>query len=243
LTMISYGSGETDDASIADRAVAANAGQLKSGPAMTQILLIRHGLTSWNEEKRFRGRADVPLSDIGLAQGRALAQRLAPEPIDAVYTSPLTRAVETAKAVAEPHGLEPAVLERLIDIDYGEWEGRLEAEVQAAQPDLYRAWLEDPSLIQPSRGESLSDVEGRIAGLLGDVSHDWPAGRVALVSHRVTNKLLLGVALGLGQKAFWRVRQDTACLNIIDHEHDRFSVRLMNDTCHLVELPRDTADF
>lgn len=105
-----------------------------------------------------RERADIPLSDVGLAQARALAARLAPEALDAVYTSPLAQAARMAEVLAACRRLQPTVAEGLIDISYGEWEGDTEATVQAKHPECYAAWQRDPRLARPPRGESLAQV-------------------------------------------------------------------------------------
>ena len=210
---------------------------------MTQILLIRHGLTHWNAGRVFRGRADIHLSDAGSIQASALARRLAIEPVDAVFTSPLGRAVRTAEIVADDHGLSPIAAEGLIDISYGEWEGQSEAEVQAEHPETYGAWRRDPSRVRPPGGESLAQVRLRAVGVLEKLCASWPTGRLVIVSHRVVNKMLLCAALGLEEDAFWRLRQDTCCLNIIDWEPSAVVVRLLNDTCHLHGLAPDPTDF
>jgi len=210
---------------------------------MTEILLIRHGVTEWNTNRVFRGRADIPLSDVGLAQARALAALLAPKALDAVYTSPLARAVRTAAILAADHGLQPVVAEGLIDISYGEWEGRAEATVQAEYPGCYAAWQRDPRLVRPPGGESLAQVSLRAVGVVRELCAARPTGRLVLVSHRVVCKLLLCAAIGLQENAFWRLRQDTCCLNVIDWQPANAVVRLMNDTCHLAGLPPDVADF
>lgn len=210
---------------------------------MTEVFLIRHGVTEWNTNRVFRGRADIPLSDVGVAQARSLAARLASESLDAVYTSPLARAVRTAEILAADHGLQPTVAEGLIDISYGEWEGKAEATVQAEYPEYLAAWQRDPRLVRPPGGESLAQASLRAVEVVRELCAARPTGRLLLVSHRVVCKMLLCAALGLQESAFWRLRQDTCCLNIIDWQPSNAVVRLMNDTCHLAGLPTDAADF
>ena len=210
---------------------------------MTEILLIRHGVTEWNTNRVFRGRADIPLSDVGLAQARALAARLAPQALDAFYTSPLSRAVRTAEILAAGHGLQPTMAEGLIDISYGEWEGKAEATVQVEYPESYAAWQRDPRLVRPPGGESLTQVSFRAMEVVRELCAAHPTGRLVLVAHRVVTKIILCAVLGLQEDAFWRLRQDTCCLNIIDWQPAGPVVRLMNDTSHLAGLPPDAADF
>jgi broad specificity phosphatase PhoE len=220
----------------------------------TTILLIRHGRTAWNEQRIFRGRADVPLSPEGSRQAAALAERLAGDALSAVYTSPLSRARVTAEHVAEVHALEvqpgcagccaaPRDLEGLRDIGYGAWEGIPEDQVQERWPDLYAKWRSAPHLVRPPGGETLAEVRERALGALGEIAARHAGSTLAAVSHRVVNKVLLCAALGLGDDAFWRIRQDTACLNALTSENGRLAVVVMNDTCHLRGLEKDASDF
>ncbi|MBM4450796.1 MAG: histidine phosphatase family protein, partial [Chloroflexi bacterium] len=90
---------------------------------MTKLLIIRHGRTEWNRVERFRGRADIPLDEVGRKQAEATASRIAEWQLNTVYSSPLRRAMETAEALARPAGLEVKKLPDIIDIDYGQWQG------------------------------------------------------------------------------------------------------------------------
>jgi broad specificity phosphatase PhoE len=210
---------------------------------MTRILLIRHGQTEWNRERIFRGRADVPLSAEGLRQAQALAERLATDDVAAVYTSPLVRAVATAEHAAKPHCSQPITVDALTDMSYGEWEGKPHERVQEQWPDLYEKWHSAPHLVRPPGGETLSEVRQRALEALLHITAEKSDATVVVVSHRVVCKLLLCAALGLEDSAFWHVRQDTCCVNLLEYEHGRMTVCLLNDTCHLRGLERDTFDF
>lgn len=204
---------------------------------MTQIILVRHGQTEWNVGagggERFRGRVDLPLDDAGLAQAKAVAERLADQPVAAVYSSPLRRAMETAQPTAQQLGLPVQPLPGLMDIHYGDWQGLSHAEVAQAHPDLYRRWLEKPHRVKFPRGESLRQVRLRGMAALKEVS-DRDAGQtILLVAHQVVNKVLICAMLGLSNANFWRIRQDNACLNIFEHQEGIFTAVLINDTCHL----------
>ena len=209
----------------------------------TTILLIRHGRTAWNEQRIFRGRADVPLSPEGSRQAAALAERLAGDALSAVYTSPLSRARVTAEHVAEVHALEVQPLEGLCDMGYGAWEGIPEDQVEERWADLYAKWRSAPHLVRPPGGETLAEVRERALGALGEIAARHAGSTLAAVSHRVVSKVLLCAALGLGDDAFWRIRQDTACLNALTSENGRLAVVVMNDTCHLRGLEKDASDF
>ena len=108
---------------------------------MTRIVLIRHGQTVWNRERRFRGQADVELDEFGQRQAQATGRYVAARwPVVAVYASPLQRTMRTAEAVARAQGLTAAPLEGLLDINFGEWQGQRGQDVAQRYPELLRAW-------------------------------------------------------------------------------------------------------
>lgn len=199
------------------------------------IILIRHGQTAWNEPgERIRGRSDVPLSQEGIAQARATARYVAARwPLTAVYSSPLSRAMETARAVAEAQGLQVQPLEGLLDLGFGEWEGLTIAEVQERYPDLWRAWQEAPHTVHFPGGESLDAVRERAMAALEETVRRHPGETVAMVGHRVVNQVLLCAVLGLGNDHFWHVLQETCAVNKIEWTGRFYRLALMNDTSHL----------
>ena len=128
---------------------------------MTQLVIARHGETDWNVGEVFRGRADVPLNGTGLAQAEALGHHLAGLDVEAVYSSPLKRAVDTALAVSMHHALEVTVTPELVDFDYGAWQGLTQQQVRERYPELHERWLKEPHLVAMPDGESLDDVARR----------------------------------------------------------------------------------
>jgi alpha-ribazole phosphatase len=200
---------------------------------MCRVYLIRHGETQLNREQTFRGRLDVPLNDRGRAQARAVGERLAAENLSAVYCSPLARARETAEAVADSSGLTALPDDTLMDMDFGEWQGLTLASVEEQYPEIYRTWATAPEAARVPGGETLADVLRRAGDGLRILAERYHDETVAVVTHRVVLKLLLARALGLDERAFWRIRQDTACINLIEVTGDRTVVCMLNDTCHL----------
>ncbi|HEV2999856.1 MAG TPA: histidine phosphatase family protein [Solirubrobacteraceae bacterium] len=136
------------------------------------ILLARHGVTESNRERRFQGQNDVPLSDLGREQARALAERAAAERtrVAALYTSPLPRAAETAAIVGERLGLEPRPDERLKEVDVGNWERRLMDDVAREEPDAWAAFLRAGEDFRFPGGESLGEQQERVIAALVDVT-------------------------------------------------------------------------
>jgi broad specificity phosphatase PhoE len=199
----------------------------------THFILIRHGETAWNKEERFRGRSDIGLDPAGHEQARRIADRFRDKKIDAVYSSPLPRALETANPLAVDHHLEIQESADLLDIDFGAWEGLSREEAQAKNPELYDVWLKAPGRVRFPGGESVRQVRNRIENLIHQLSEDHLGETVALVSHRITCHVVLCYVLGLPNDALWRIRQDLGCVNEFKLRDDRFVVTLMNSTVHL----------
>lgn len=201
---------------------------------MTRYILVRHGQTEWNRIERFRGRADIPLNEGGLAQAQATGQRIATEwqPI-AIYTSPLSRSVKTAEAIAKHYNLQVQIYPGLVDIDYGEWQGLTTEEARQRWPDEIDAWYNHPHLAHIPGGESLSDLSARAMQTLKELAEWHPNDTIVLVGHTVINRILLLGVLGLANERFWRIKQDTCAINVFDLEDGEFTLVSMNDTCHL----------
>lgn len=212
---------------------------------VTVVYLARHGRTAWNREEIFRGHTDVPLDDLGRRQARALGHHLARAGIGTVISSPLSRALETARiACACWQGQDPRVDGAFTDLSFGQWEGLSREQVQARYPELYRTWATDPGSTTFPGGESLAHVEERAWPALQRLAEAHTGEAVLVVTHRVVCKVLLARALGAGLGAFWRIRQDTACLNVLEWRDGRVEVVRMNDTCHLRPLEEpDRTDF
>ena len=201
---------------------------------MTRIVLVRHGETEWNRVERFRGRADVPLNQTGIAQAEATARRIEKGwEVTAVYASPLVRALRTAEAIAQQFTLDVQVHPGLIDIDYGAWQGRSPDEVRREQPELIDAWYRTPQAARIPSGESLDDLRVRCSEAVREVVTNHPDRTVVLVAHTVVNRVILLAVMGLGNDRFWHLRQDPCAINEIEAAGDQFTLVSMNDTCHL----------
>lgn len=207
---------------------------------VTRVFLIRHGATVLSAEDRFAGSTDVELSDEGRRQARCLAERLASEPIRAVFASPLSRTVETARLIAAPHGL-PAQLEPdLREIDHGHWEGLTRSEVEERFAGEYAAWERDPLLVAPQGGEPGMAVMARAVPVVHRLVQEAAGGSLVLVSHKATIRLILAMLLGIDARGYRdRLDQSPACLNVLDFK-DPVRARLMlyNDTSHYAARPR-----
>lgn len=201
---------------------------------MTRIILTRHGHVDWIAPERFRGRAELPLSDLGKRQVLAVAQRIAEtwQP-EAIYTSPLSRCVDTGAAIARATGAPTQALDGLADTDYGQWQGLTHEEVRQRWPDEHRTWLEAPDLAAIPGGESLADVLARGTKVLREVLHRHVGKTLVLVGHDSINRVLLLQALGLPLSRYWRLKQEPCCLNEIVVEGTVFTLHRLNESGHL----------
>ena len=203
---------------------------------MTRVLLVRHGETEWNRVERFRGRTDIELNETGHRQARAVAQRLSSWQMEAIYSSPLKRALQTAQPIAQACGLEVQPLDGIIDIEYGDCAGLSPQEFSTRHPDLFETWRDAPQEVRFPRGESLDDVRRRAWRGMDEVCSTHAHGTVILVSHVVVNRVLICAALGVGNYSFWKIGQDNAAISIIEAEQAGYRLLLLNDTCHLESL-------
>jgi phosphoserine phosphatase len=201
---------------------------------MTQIVLVRHGQTEWNRIERFRGRFDVPLNETGLAQAAATGRRIAAEwhPV-AVYSSPLSRAVQTAEAVARHFDLPVQAEPDLIDIDYGEWQGLTPDEARARWPEIVEAWYHAPQRAHIPGGETLDQVRARGVAAVRTLAARHIDQTLVLVGHTVINRAILLGIMKLGTDRFWHIRQDTCAINVFETKGDDFVLVSLNDVCHL----------
>ncbi len=201
---------------------------------MTSLILVRHGQTEWNRLERFRGRADVPLNKTGLAQAEATGKRIAAEWLPAaVYTSPLSRSVKTAEAIAGHYSLEVQPHPGLVDIDYGQWQGLSPDEARQRWPEEIDAWYNRPHLARIPGGETLDELRTRLMQTVQELTDRHPGETIVLVGHTVINRIILLGVLGLGNERFWRIRQEPCAINVFEVDGDEFTLVSLNDTCHL----------
>lgn len=208
----------------------------------TRIYLVRHGATVLSAEDSFAGATDVALSEEGRGQARSLAERLAGEPIAAFYASPMSRTMETARILAQPHSLEVRPRDGLREISHGHWEGKKRAEVEKLYPEEYARYEADPFSTSPPGGESGLAVTARALPALLAIVEENRGKQALLVSHKATIRLLVCSVLGLDPRAYRdRLDQSPASLNILDFKdaaHARLS--LFNDTSHYSPSPSAT---
>ena len=201
---------------------------------MGHFYLARHGETTWNAESRICGRSNVPLSEAGRRQARRLAQRLEPISFEALYSSPLKRALDTARFISERTGLEPILDDRLVELDYGQWEGKTLAEVMKNDPEIFCAWQADPGAVAPPGGESGLEAQQRLVAFLDNLAAKHPKGRVAVVFHKSVCRLAICHVLGMSPSDYRRrLLMENTALSIIQSRQDGWQLITYNDTSHL----------
>lgn len=200
-----------------------------------RILLVRHGETEWNRLHRFQGRSDVPLNPKGNNQARALGLALKNETIDAIYSSPLKRALETACHIAQFHPSIPLIKESgLIEMDLGDFEGMEAQQWKKEHPDFRKAWEKNPSTLFMPQGESLNDVQQRAVKTLLRISESCaPESTIVICSHNFVIASLLCFASQTPLDHFRKLRQDTAALNILYLDGTDCQIEKVNERTHL----------
>jgi broad specificity phosphatase PhoE len=225
---------------------------------MTRVLLAPHAETSWNVERRYQGQTDVPLNERGRLQAAQLGACVAKDTIHGAYSSDLTRAWDTAAAIAQRCQVSLRPEPRLRELHFGDWEGLTYTQIREADPPALAAWEADPARVAPPGGETLASLASRVQSLLDEL-RGWhafaarqgsddpskallgresmapiPGGEtVLLVGHRGSLRVLLSLALGLPPAAQWRFRLDAASVSELElHANEAVLVRL-NDTHHL----------
>lgn len=206
----------------------------------TRLYLVRHGETALSAEDRFSGADGVDLSDEGRRQAALLGGRLKTEGICAVYSSPMSRARDTASIISTDWGLDPPIaVDGLREISHGHWEGLERKKVEEDFASEYAMWEEDPFTFSPAGGESGVAVLARALPAIREIVSAHQGQRILAVSHKATIRLILSSLLGFDERGYRdRLDQAPAALNVIDFA-DAVHARLLlfNDTSHYQSCP------
>ncbi len=202
----------------------------------TRIYLLRHGATALNRlvPYRLQGRRSNPeLDEVGIAQAERAAGALARIPLAAVYASPLARAVQTARIVGQPHGLQVGVVPEMIEAEIGRWEGLTWDEVSKRDPEAYQRFLTHPGTEPYPEGESFLDVQRRVAPVLAGLAAAHEGESIAVVGHNIVNRAFLAGVLGLPIDAARGIRQANCGINAIQYENESAILVSLNESLHL----------
>ena len=197
----------------------------------TTILLARHGESDWNRSKRWQGFADRPLTDLGRQQASELAKRLEDSELDAVYSSDLQRARETAQIVAQTKGLDVQTTPDLREVDVGSWSGLTRAEAEERHPEQYARWLQGGEGWED--GETYDQLGERVVRAIRRIAKAHEGERVLVVAHGGTIRAIHAAALGVDVHTYRRIQrvEPNATLSAVCVEADR-----LTELCRTEEL-------
>jgi broad specificity phosphatase PhoE len=203
--------------------------------ATFSLYLVRHGQTDASLHNRFCGRIDPPLNATGQAMADALAARYGAEPWAEIVASPLARALATAAPTARAAGREVTVDDGLVEIAYGDWEGRAEADVERDDPARFHAWAAHPGWTAPPGGETGQQIAVRALAAIERIrARHAGGGKVLVVSHKATLRVLVCALLGVDVDAFrTRIAQKVCAVSIIDFKPSGPLLQVLGDTSHL----------
>ena len=194
---------------------------------------MRHGQVQSGDTGRYWRHTDVPLDAQGIAQAEKLRQRLASEPIRAIYSSDLKRALRTAGVIGSSHQVPVVLCPELREIDFGRFEGMTFAEIERHYPEAAKHWSGgEPELRFPG-GESLDALAARVASFLARLAEDEITDTALVVGHGGSLRMLVCQLLGLDLSQWWQVRLDPASLTIMETYPEGAVLCLLNDVCHL----------
>lgn len=194
----------------------------------TRLVLVRHAETEESARGRCYGRLDVGLSPDGRRSSEELGAALAAMPLAAVYSSPLSRSLDTATAIATAQELEPVIEDRLREIDFGALEGLAYDEIQDGWAELYRAWMERPTQVRFPGGEGFADLRDRVLAGIGAIRERHSSQAVAVVAHGGVVRVVLADVLELSDGAIFRFGLDFGGVTVVDWLDGAPVVRCVN---------------
>ena len=204
------------------------------------LYLIRHGQTEFSRENRFCGTSDPPLTDAGQAMADAFAQAYAKVAWDAIYTSPMLRARQTADALARAIGVTAVIEDGLKEIAYGEWEGLTVDAVEARWPEAYAYWADDVASRGTPGGETAFHVAARAMRAVEAIRTRHETGNVLLVSHKATLRIITCALLGLDVRLFReRIAQPVAAVTMFELTKGGSKLAILGDRSYLPEALRN----
>lgn len=204
------------------------------------MYLVRHGATAANEQVPFILQGDglnQPLNANGEAQAAATGELLKAFPLVAVYCSPLLRAMQTARAIAGHHQLQPQPIDALREVNVGRWESLDWGTIQQRFPEEHRAFVDNPADVPRLGGESDRDVLNRVQGVFSELLDRHRGSRFAVVAHNVVNRVYTSSLLEMDLRRTQRIRQSNGGINIIRRWNAGTDVLCVNSVFHVAHLP------
>lgn len=196
---------------------------------MLNVYLLRHGETQYNADgNRYCGRTDIALTEKGIGQANSVNSQLKGMSFDAVYSSPLKRALHTAEIASGIKSVKTDV--RLLELDFGIWEGKTKEEFIAENASLWHSWIEDPEVAKAGGiGESASDVVNRVDDFYQEMMRKYASGNILVVGHNGINRFYLAYKLGMPLKNYRRIVQENSAITLFSlNENGELNLKLLN---------------
>lgn len=202
-----------------------------------RLIIVRHGESEWNRIGRYQGQQDAPLSELGMQQAQALAERLRNEPIDFIFSSPLQRAAKTAEAIARHHPTVPFEhSSAIMEINHGDWEGLMADEVIARYNAGLQEWRAHPTRSQMPGGESFTNILKRVLDFKEQLFERYRGKNVLISTHDVVVKILVADALGMNMDRINRIWVTNASISVIEYGEDLPYLVSLSEASHLGRL-------
>lgn len=201
-----------------------------------EIILIRHGTTLWNLEGRIQGISDVELAPEGLRQAKLLAENFPFDKVDAIYSSDLSRAKNTAQFIADKFNLPVQTTNGLREMDFGCWEGKYFSELEKNEPDTLKIFHTSPDKLKLDRAETVQQAQNRAMDTINKIIAQYElnsSSRIVCVAHGTINRTILFGILEIPLKNLWRITQFNTAVNVIKVYDGGAIVELINGTSHL----------
>ncbi|MBA4493521.1 histidine phosphatase family protein [Paenactinomyces guangxiensis] len=202
---------------------------------MTKIYLLRHGETEWNASgNRYCGLTDIELSDNGKKQAKLAAGYLKEVPFHAAYSSPLCRAYETARIIANEHRLSVEKDERIIEADFGLWEGKPKEQFIEEDPQAWRDWLVDPGTARAGKtGETAEEIYRRAKAFFTEIADKHKRQTILVVAHNTVNRFFIAGSLGIPFRNYRRILQDNTGITVFEKDGEVIKFLNINLNAHL----------
>ncbi|NLY85884.1 MAG: histidine phosphatase family protein [Tissierellia bacterium] len=203
---------------------------------MTKIYLIRHGQSEWNLLSKVQGQKDANLTDLGREQARKLGERLIDEDIDIIYSSDLSRALETAKIISSIINKPIVESKEIREINFGIWEGLTLEEILKKHKEQYLIWMKNPVQFKLEGAETLEALKDRVMNYVEKIILENKDKNIAIVSHNATLKIIILNLLGMGNAFYKNISLHNVSLSIVECRQYNNVLTLLNDTSHLKGL-------
>lgn len=200
---------------------------------MKRLYLVRHGQTSWNLEGRTQGNKDSSLTPLGIEQAKKLGEYFRNIELNEIYCSPLERAYSTAQIIANIKNLDYKLDSRLVEMNFGEWEGLTRLEIKKKYPNGFKTWMEEPHLTNIPAGETIEIAQRRIVEFVNSTIMESNKDTILVISHGTIIRLLLLNILSMDLKHYYKLKQSNGSINLIEFRHYGPVLIKYNDTCHM----------